>query len=158
MSMAENKKAGFKNANDTVLGAMVELGHRASAAAKILALASAEQKNQALAAIADNIRAGSKTILAANKLDVERARQNKMAASFVDRLTLNEDRVEQMAQAVEAIAQLDDPVGALIARWQQPNGLEISRVRVPIGVIGIIYESRPNVTADAGALCLKSGN
>ncbi len=158
MSMAENKEAGHTGANDNVLGAMAELGHRASAAAKILALASAKQKSQALAAIARNIRAGSNTILAANKLDVGRARQNKMAASFVDRLTLNEDRVEQMAQAVEAIAQLDDPIGAVIARWQQPNGLEISRVRVPIGVIGIIYESRPNVTADAGALCLKSGN
>jgi len=158
MNMAENEDTILDSANDNVLGHMAELGRRARAAAKTLALASSEQKNQALAAIARNIRTSSGVILDANKQDVQRARQNQMAESFVDRLTLNEERVEQIAQAVEAIAQLDDPVGSVIAKWQQPSGLEISRVRVPIGVIGIIYESRPNVTADAGALCLKSGN
>jgi len=158
MSMADNGDAKLASANDNVLGRMAELGRRARAAAKILALASTEQKNQALEAMAQNIRTSTSVILEANSQDIERAHENQMAASFIDRLMLNEERVEQMAQAVEAIARLDDPVGSVIAKWQQPSGLEISRVRVPIGVIGIIYESRPNVTADAGALCLKSGN
>lgn len=158
MSMAENEDARLTSANDNVLDDMLELGRRARAAAKILALASPEQKNQALKAMAQNIRESEGLILAANKLDLDRAHENQMAAAFVDRLTLNDERVEQMAQAVEAIAGLDDPVGSVITQWERPNGLKISRVRVPIGVIGIIYESRPNVTADAGALCLKSGN
>ena len=127
-------------------------------AAKVLGLASSEQKNKALAAIAKNIRDCCEDILNANAIDLERAAESQLSAAFVDRLTLDSERVEQMAQAVEAIAALEDPVGSVISEWDRPNGLNISRVRVPIGVIGIIYESRPNVTADAGALCLKSGN
>lgn len=158
MTMAENDDARLKSANDNVLDHMAELGRRARSAAKILALASTGQKNQALKAMAQNIRASADLILSANKLDLERAREKNMAPAFIDRLTLNQERIEQMAQALEAIAELDDPVGSVIAEWDRPNGLHISRVRVPLGVIGIIYESRPNVTADAGALCLKSGN
>jgi len=158
MSMADNDDARLTGANDNVLGDMLELGARARDAAKILALASTAVKNVALNAMAQNIRASSGAILAANSRDLERARDTQMAASFIDRLTLNEERIEHMAQALEAILALDDPVGSVMAQWVPPNGLEISRIRVPIGVIGIIYESRPNVTADAGALCLKSGN
>ncbi len=158
MSLADNNNVRSTGANDNVHAQMLKLGRAARVAAKVLALATSDQKNQALEAMAQNIRARTDVILGANALDLERAREQQMAASFVDRLTLNEERVEQMAQAIDNIAALDDPVGSVISQWTQPNGLEISRVRVPIGVIGIIYESRPNVTADAGALCLKSGN
>jgi len=158
MSLADNNNFRLTGANDNVQGEMLKLGHSARIAAKTLALATSDQKNQALVKMAQNIRERTDIILAANASDLERAGNAQMAASFVDRLTLNEERVGQMAQAIDDIAALDDPVGSVISRWTQPNGLEISRVRVPIGVIGIIYESRPNVTADAGALCLKSGN
>ncbi len=158
MSLADNNNVKLTSANDNVRAEMLKLGREARSAAKVLALATSDQKNRALEAMAQNIRARTSIILGANALDLERAREQQMAASFVDRLTLNEARVEQMAQAIDDIAALDDPVGSVISQWTQPSGLEISRVRVPIGVIGIIYESRPNVTADAGALCLKSGN
>ena len=138
--------------------AMLELGLKARAAAKGLALASTQQKNMALLAMARLIRQDSKEILAANALDLEQAKTKDLKSSFVDRLTLTPARVEAMAKGLEEIAELEDPVGRVSEKWNRPNGMEISRISVPIGVIGIIFESRPNVTADAGALCLKSGN
>jgi glutamate-5-semialdehyde dehydrogenase len=132
------------------------LGRQARAAARVLAQAGAAAKNAALIAAAKAIRADATAILAANARDMAAARD--LSNAMVDRLKLDEKRIEAMAKGLDEIAALADPVGDVIARWTQPNGLEISRVRVPLGVIGIIYESRPNVTADAGALCLKSGN
>jgi len=137
---------------------MLTLGRAARDAAKALALASTAQKNEALMAMAAKIRRSAADILAENARDLENASAKEMKQSFVDRLTLNEARLEAMATGLEEIAALPDPVGQVMAKWTRPNGLEISRVRVPIGVIGIIYEARPNVTADAGGLCLKSGN
>jgi len=137
---------------------MKTMGVAARDAARKLALASTDSKNNALMAMAQNIRSNLDGILQANATDVENAKAGDLRASFIDRLALNPERVEAMAKGLEDIARLDDPVGATIAEWTQPNGLQFSRVRVPIGVIGIIYESRPNVTADAGALCMKSGN
>ncbi|MFI5000211.1 MAG: glutamate-5-semialdehyde dehydrogenase [Reyranellales bacterium] len=137
---------------------VAELGVRAKGAAVALRNASTEAKNRALSEAARLIRAEKTTILAANARDIEAARQAGMSAALQDRLLLNEARVEAMAKGLDDIAALPDPVGAKIDEWQRPNGLSISRVRVPIGVIGVIYESRPNVTADAGALCIKSGN
>ena len=137
---------------------MADLGRRARKAAAALAIAPTETKNAALAAMADTIEADSDAILAANRQDVARAKENGVAGSFIDRLELNPDRIKAMADGIRAIAALDDPVGDVIAAWDRPNGLKIERVRTPLGVIGVIYESRPNVTADAGALCLKAGN
>ena len=137
---------------------MAEVGRKAKAAAAPLAIASAEQKNKALLAAADSILASKNAILAANKLDLANAAESGMAASFVDRLTLDDSRIQAIADGIRAIAALPDPVGEVIAEWDRPNGLHIERVRTPLGVIGVIYESRPNVTADAGALCLKAGN
>jgi glutamate-5-semialdehyde dehydrogenase len=137
---------------------MLELGKKARAAAKSLALASTDQKNLALRTMARLIRKSSTKILAANANDLDLARSKDLKSSFVDRLTLNPARVEAMAKGLEEIAELEDPVGRVSEKWTRPNGMEISRISVPIGVIGIIFESRPNVTADAGALCLKSGN
>ncbi len=127
-------------------------------AARTLALCPSARKNQALGALAAMLREERGAILAANAGDLERARALGMAGAFVERLTLNEARIEAMARGVEEVAALPDPVGEVIARWRRPNGLEISQVRVPIGVIAIIYESRPNVTVDAGVLGLKAGN
>jgi glutamate-5-semialdehyde dehydrogenase len=138
-----------------VMGA---IGRRARAAARILALASGAQKDAALAAMAKAIRNNSRAILASNADDIADARASSVSAAFIDRLTLTAERVEAMAAGVETVAALADPVGAVTERWTRPNGMTIERVRVPLGVIGIVYESRPNVTADAGALCLKSGN
>jgi len=135
-----------------------DLGTKARVAAKALAKAPSEKKNAALRGMAKNIRAAAKIILAANARDLEAARAKDLKSSFVDRLTLNAARIEGMAVGLEDIAALKDPVGRVQEKWQRPNGMEISRISVPIGVIGIIYESRPNVTADAGGLCLKSGN
>ncbi len=137
---------------------MLYMGRRAREAAAALALASTEAKNAALLAMAERIEANAGKILAANAQDVEAARAKGRDAAFIDRLALNETRVAAMAKGLREIAGLDDPVGQVMTRWTRPNGLEISRVRVPIGVIGIIYESRPNVTADAAGLCVKSGN
>jgi len=137
---------------------MLDIGCRAKAAARMLALASAEQKNRALTAMAATIRAEKPAILAANAEDVADGKSAGLAGSFLDRLALNDQRVESMAQGIEVIRSLADPVGKVTESWTRPNGMTIERVRVPIGVIGIIYESRPNVTADAGALTLKSGN
>jgi glutamate-5-semialdehyde dehydrogenase len=134
-----------------------ELGARARDASRALARASTEQKNRALTAMAAEIRARKNDILEANRADVSRAKE-KHDAAFVDRLTLTRELVEQMAEGVEQVASLDDPVGRISDRVKRPTGIEVARMRVPLGVIGIIYESRPNVTADAAALCVKSGN
>ena len=128
------------------------------AAAGVLALASTETKNLALTKIAAAIRGSVPELLAANARDMEAARTKGTSGAMLDRLALDAKRIEGMAKGVEEIAALPDPIGTEIARWTRPNGLDIARVRVPLGVIGIIYESRPNVTCDAGALCLKSGN
>jgi len=137
---------------------LAPIGRAAVAAAEVLALATTVQKNAALEAAAQAIRRRRDEILAANAQDLEVARSSGLATAMIDRLALDEVRVEAMARGVEEIARLADPVGTVLAEWERPNGLRIQRVRVPLGVIGIIYESRPNVTSDAGALCLKSGN
>ncbi|MGZ8409831.1 MAG: glutamate-5-semialdehyde dehydrogenase [Hyphomicrobium sp.] len=138
--------------------AMFVIGRAARAASRELALASTATKNAALCAMAAHLRQQSAAILKANAADLEAAKAGGLAASFIDRLTLTEARIEAMARGLEEIAELPDPVGATLAEWTRPNGLRFERVRVPIGVIGIIYESRPNVTADAGGLCIKAGN
>ena len=135
-----------------------ELGAAARSASRELARASTESKNRALGAMAAEIRAGARAILAANAGDVAQARADGGDAAFIDRLTLTPELVEQMAQGVEQVAKLPDPVGAITERAKQPSGIEVARMRVPLGVVGIIYESRPNVTADAAALCVKAGN
>ncbi len=137
---------------------MMRLGRAARAAADELTRAGSDRKNAALRAAAAEIRKSSAEILAANALDVADAKAAGLSSAMVDRLALDDARIEAMAKGVESIADLEDPIGAVLADWERPNGLRIQRVRVPLGVIGIIYESRPNVTADAGALCLKSGN
>ena len=137
---------------------MQEMGRAAVSAAERLALASSAAKDRALSAAATAVRAQAGAILAANAEDLREAQAAGLGAAMLDRLRLDERRVEAMARGLEEIVALPDPVGAVIAAWTRPNGLRISRVRVPLGVIGIVYESRPNVTADAGALCLKSGN
>ncbi len=131
---------------------------RARAAAPTLALAPTVAKNAALRRLAAALRASRREILAANARDLERARAGGLTAAFIDRLTLNDTRIDAMAHSLEQIVALDDPVGKVIEQWRRPNGLEIRKVRVPLGVIAIIYESRPNVTVDAAALCIKSGN
>ncbi|MBT3071599.1 glutamate-5-semialdehyde dehydrogenase [Rhodomicrobium sp. Az07] len=137
---------------------LLAIGQEARKAARALALAPTEQKNAALFAAAAALRARSDDILRTNAEDQAAARASGRPESFIDRLTLTPARVEAMAKGLEDIAALADPVGETIAAWERPNGLRISRVRVPLGVIGMIYESRPNVTADAGALALKAGN
>jgi glutamate-5-semialdehyde dehydrogenase len=137
---------------------MQAMGDAARAACSSLAIAPSSQKNDALKAMARSLRERSRDLLAANARDVERTREAGKAGSFIDRLTLTPERIEAMAKGLEDVADLPDPVGQAMANWQRPNGLDLTRVRVPIGVIGIIYESRPNVTADAGALAMKSGN
>ncbi len=134
------------------------MGKAALGASDALAVASTEVKNRALTAAAVAIREHRADILAANAQDLAQARGRQLSSALLDRLELNDKRVESMATGLEEIIQLPDPIGTVAAHWTRPNGLQISRVRVPLGVIGIIYESRPNVTADAGALCLKSGN
>jgi glutamate-5-semialdehyde dehydrogenase len=137
---------------------MTDLAAKARAAARVLALAQPEQKNRALAAIERAIREHAAAILAANAEDVAEARAAGMTSAFVDRLTLTQARVAGMADGVATVRAIPDPVGAVTESWQRPNGMTIERVRVPLGVIGVIFESRPNVAADAGVLCLKSGN
>jgi glutamate-5-semialdehyde dehydrogenase len=138
--------------------AMLEIGRRARQAARVLALAAAGQKDAALTAIAAQIRAGAAAILAANAEDLAEARRGGATAAFLDRLALDDKRIAAMADGVDVIRALPDPVGKVTESWTRPNGMTIERVRVPLGVVGIVYESRPNVTADAGALCLKAGN
>ncbi len=144
--------------NASVADLMQDLGRRARKAARALALAPAPQKEEALLAMARAIRNRAGEIIAANEADVVDAKAAGITGSFLDRLILNEPRVEAMAEGLEVVARLKDPVGDVLSKWKRPNGMTIERVRTPIGVIGVIYESRPNVTADAGALCLKSGN
>ncbi|KKB85715.1 gamma-glutamyl phosphate reductase [Devosia limi DSM 17137] len=137
---------------------MVELGRNARVAARVLAKASPEAKRTALLTAAGAINAHRKKILAANARDIEAATAKGISKAFLDRLALDDQRIDGIIAAVRTIAELPDPVGTTIAEWDRPNGLHIQRVRTPLGVIGVIFESRPNVTADAGALCIKSGN
>jgi glutamate-5-semialdehyde dehydrogenase len=137
---------------------MDSIGRAAVEAAEVLALADTDRKNTALVAAAKALRARAAEILAANARDVDAAQAAGLGGAMLDRLRLDAARVEAMAVGVEQVAALADPIGTVVADWVRPNGLRIQRVRVPLGVIGIIYESRPNVTCDAGALCLKSGN
>jgi glutamate-5-semialdehyde dehydrogenase len=146
-----------ENTTDLAL-AMTGIATSARAAARLLALAPTEQKNQALTAMARAVRENEAAILAANAEDMTAAEAAGLTGALIDRLLLDPRRIAGMADGIEAIRDLADPVGAVTESWTRPNGMTIDRVRVPIGVIGIIYESRPNVTADAGALCLKAGN
>ncbi len=145
-------------ADGSLAATMRELGAQAKDAARELALASTEAKNKALIAAATAMRRGTAGILAANAKDIEAAKERGVTGAFLDRLLLNDKRIAATANGLDDIATLADPVGATMTAWDRPNGLKIERVRVPLGVIGIIYESRPNVTADAGALALKAGN
>ena len=138
--------------------ALVDQAQRLRAAARILARQSTAARNDALQKMADALREHRHQILKANQIDVDAARDAQMEAAFVDRLVLDDRRLEAMAQAIEEIVALDDPIGGDDEMWTRPNGLQVARRRIPLGVIGIIYESRPNVTSDAAALCLKSGN
>ncbi|MEJ1961485.1 MAG: glutamate-5-semialdehyde dehydrogenase [Gammaproteobacteria bacterium] len=145
--------------SESEIGALMEqMGRAALEASAVLAQASTQQKNNALVAAAKAIRDSAADILAANAKDMDSARARNLSGALLDRLKLDEKRVEGVARAIDDVIALPDPIGAIAAEWTRPNGLKIQRVRVPLGVIGIIYESRPNVTADAGALCLKSGN
>ncbi len=137
---------------------MREMGAAARAAARVLARAGTDAKNSALAAIAAEIRARAAELIEANRADVEQAAKDGLDAAFIDRLTLTPATVEQMAAGLEQVAALPDPVGAISELRRRPTGIEVGRMRVPLGVVGIIYESRPNVTADAAGLCLKAGN
>ena len=135
-----------------------QIGINAKEAARILAKTSAEQKNQALQAMSKHILADKKIILEANKLDIENSKQKNLSASFIDRLELDSERIHSISKTLLEIESFKDPVGKILDSWQRPNGMHISRISTPLGVIGIIFESRPNVTADAGALSLKAGN
>src|ERR1700749_4845004 len=137
---------------------MTELAARAREAARELALASPEQKNRALDAMERAIRAQASPILAANAEDVAEVRAGGASSAFIDRLTLTQARVDAMADGIKTVRDITDPVGVVTESWQRPNGMTIERVRVPLGVVAVIFESRPNVAADAGVLCLKSGN
>jgi glutamate-5-semialdehyde dehydrogenase len=141
-----------------VAAVMREIGRRARAAARPLALATSAQKDCVLAAMADAIRACKGEILKTNKDDVREAKDGGATPAFIDRLALDDARVDAMANSLDVVRGLADPVGCVIDAWTRPNGMRIERVRIPLGVIGVIYESRPNVTADAGALALKAGN
>ncbi|MFY0691473.1 MAG: glutamate-5-semialdehyde dehydrogenase [Paracoccaceae bacterium] len=137
---------------------MADLGQRAKTAAAALSFAPAEQKTAALMAAADAVWAGRADIIAANAKDLDYGREKGLSPAMMDRLMLDEARIEGIVEGLRAVAGQEDPVGEVLAEWDRPSGLHIKRVRTPLGVIGVIYESRPNVTADAGALCLKSGN
>ncbi|MER9654060.1 glutamate-5-semialdehyde dehydrogenase [Mesorhizobium sp. M0152] len=146
-----------KSRDDTV-ALMAGIGRRARAAARPLAIATTASKNSALAAMADAIMRRQQELLDANAIDMSNGKQSGLSASSMDRLKLTPARIRAMTDGIREIAGLSDPVGDVIAAWERPNGLHIERVRTPLGVVGVIYESRPNVTADAGALCLKAGN
>ena len=143
---------------DDIPAMMAEMGRRAKAAAADLAFASAEAKTAALIAAAEAVEARISEILDANARDMDYGREKGLSAAMLDRLMLDETRIRSIAEGLRTVAAQTDPVGEVIADWQQPTGLRIRRVRTPLGVVGVIYESRPNVTADAGALCLKAGN
>jgi glutamate-5-semialdehyde dehydrogenase len=152
------KRPAEKFEGGEIAGTMRAIGANARAAARHLATLGAAEKRRAIEAMAHAIRAAAPAILAANNEDVAEARKAGATSAFIDRLRLDEKRIAAMADGVDTVAALPDPVGTVIAGWDRPNGMRIERVRVPLGVIGIIYESRPNVTADAGALGLKAGN
>ena len=152
MSTVKNNRA------DDLRERMFELGRAARAAAAVLAQASPAVKRSVLETAAEELRSSRAAVLAANAEDLAQAKAGGLSAAMIDRLALDDKRIEATAAGLETVAAIDDPVGQVTAEWTRPNGLKISRVRVPLGVIGIIYESRPNVTADAAALCLKSGN
>jgi glutamate-5-semialdehyde dehydrogenase len=145
-------------ASEDLKNDVLSCGQRARAAARALARTDSETRNAALRAMADRLSASAGAILQENRRDVEQAIGNQLSPALIDRLRLNETRIEAMASGIRDVVALEDPVGKVIAQWTRPNGLHISKVRVPIGVIGIIYESRPNVTSDAAVLCTKTGN
>ena len=147
----------MKNITD-IKKSLEKIGLKSQNASKVLINLSTAQKNKALSSIANEIKKDSKNILNNNKKDINNAKIKNLSVPLIDRLMLNEQRIKDMVDGVRAIEKLSDPVGKEIKKWKRPNGLKISQIRVPIGVIGIIYESRPNVTADASALSLKSGN
>ena len=150
--------AVLQTPTDSLENQMLVMGQNARRAARSLALASTQAKNTALNGAAASLRVMQPDLIRANQQDILEAKANGANAAYIDRLMLNEHRIEAIATSLEDIAQLPDPVGRELAKWQQPNGLKFERVATPIGVIGIIFESRPNVTADAGGLCLKAGN
>src|SRR5256886_675382 len=143
---------------DDLRSEVLDFGKRARAAARALAQMSTERKNAALLAMADQLGASTGAILRANGKDVEKASADQLSLPMIERLRLDEKRIQGMADGIRKVAALEDPAGKVIAEWTRPNGLHISKVRVPIGVIGIVYESRPNVTSDAAVLCTKTGN
>ena len=145
-------------ADEDVADVMARIGATARGAAQALSLADTEAKNRALELAADRIEAQVEAILKANARDLAEAKAHGLSGAMLDRLALDEERIAAISKGLREIAALPDPVGDVMAEWERPNGLRIQRVRVPLGVIGVIYESRPNVTADAGALCLKAGN
>ncbi|MHC8508835.1 MAG: glutamate-5-semialdehyde dehydrogenase [Rhodospirillales bacterium] len=157
MNVASAARADETGAAD-IPALMTDMGRRARAAARVLAGAGTESKNRALQAAAAAMRARSAEIRAENAKDMALGEKKGLSKPLLDRLLLTDDRIEAMAVVLEDVAALPDPVGGVIAEWERPNGLRIERVRTPLGVIGVIYESRPNVTADAGALCLKAGS
>lgn len=146
------------DASTNVAALMADIGRRARAAARPLALASPERKHAALVGMAQAVVRSEDAILSANAIDMANGEEAGLTPSMMDRLKLDASRIRAIADGIRAIAELKDPIGEVIAEWDRPNGLHIERVRTPLGVIGVIYESRPNVTADAGALCLKAGN
>ena len=157
--MTVNDATHLQTADPTdTLAVMNTLGQAARNAARVIAQTPREVKDLALKAAAAHLRARTADIITANEKDIAMAKAAERPSAFIDRLLLDEGRIASIADGLEAIAKLEDPVGTTLAEWARPNGLKIERIRVPLGVIGIIYESRPNVTADAGALCLKAGN
>ena len=150
--------SAMQQAAENIPALMAEIGRNARIGANALKVATSEQKRTALLTAAGAINAHRKKILEANALDMQAAEQKGISKAFLDRLLLTDARIDGIIEAVRTIAELPDPVGSVIAEWDRPNGLHIERVRTPLGVIGVIFESRPNVTADAGALCIKSGN
>jgi glutamate-5-semialdehyde dehydrogenase len=147
-----------EKSNDDIASLMAELGRNARASARPLAIASAERKHAALIGMAEALVRRQDEILDANAIDMKNGEDAGLSSALMDRLKLTPGRIRDMADGIRAIAELRDPIGEVIADWDRPNGLHIERVRTPLGVVGVIYESRPNVTADAGALCLKAGN
>jgi glutamate-5-semialdehyde dehydrogenase len=160
MSLAKvaTVNAGRADSDPDLSARMLEMGRQARVAARVLALAPAAQKDKALAAMAQALRDRTAEIIAASVEDVAEAKAAGATAAFIDRLALDAGRVAAMADGIDVVRGLPDPVGTVMEAWTRPNGMRIERVRVPLGVVGVIYESRPNVTADAGALCLKAGD
>ena len=158
MSTASVVAHDTASAGESIKDLMHRLGENAKSAAQTLAITASGAKNEALRACAAQLRAEKATVINENTMDLAWGEDKGLTQAMLDRLMLNDERIEAMAKGLEDIAGLPDPVGQVMDEWDRPNGLNISRVRVPLGVIGVIYESRPNVTADAGGLCLKSGN